>query len=43
MKRTFEEALANRRSYYDINHDSPVADDEIVRIVHETVKHVPSD
>ena len=42
MKRTFEEALANRRSYYDINHDSPVADDEIVRIVHETVKHVPS-
>ena len=42
MKRTFEEALANRRSYYDINHDSPVSDDEIVRIVHETVKHVPS-
>ena len=42
MKRTFEEALVNRRSYYDINHDSPVSDDEIVRIVHETVKHVPS-
>lgn len=42
MKRTFEEALANRRSYYNINHDSPVSDDEIVRIIHETVKHVPS-
>lgn len=42
MKRTFEEALANRRSYYNINHDSPVEDEEIVRIIHETVKHVPS-
>jgi len=42
MKRTFEEALANRRSYYNINNDSPVADDEIIRIIHEAVKHVPS-
>ena len=42
MKRTFEEALANRRSYYHITHDSPVADDEIIRIIHEAVKHVPS-
>jgi predicted oxidoreductase (fatty acid repression mutant protein) len=42
MKRTFEEALANRRSYYHISHDSPVADDEIVRVIHEAVKHVPS-
>ena len=42
MKRTFEEALANRRSYYYITHDSPVADDEIIRIIHEAVKHVPS-
>ena len=42
MKRTFEEALANRRSYYHINNDSPVADEEIVRIVHEAVKYVPS-
>lgn len=42
MKRTFEEALANRRSYYGINSHSPVEDDEIIRIIHETVKHVPS-
>ena len=42
MKRTFEEALANRRSYYHIGHESPVADDEIIRIIHEAVKHVPS-
>ena len=42
MKRTFEEALSNRRSYYHISHDSPVTDDEIVRIIHEAVKHVPS-
>lgn len=42
MKRTFEEALVNRRSYYNINSHSPVADDEIVRIIHTAVKHVPS-
>ena len=42
MKRTFEEAIANRRSYYHIGSDSPVADEEIVRIIHEAVKHVPS-
>lgn len=42
MKRTFEEALANRRSYYNLSNDSPVADEEIVHIIHEAVKHVPS-
>ena len=42
MKRTFEEAIANRRSYYSISNESPVADDEIIRILHEAVKHVPS-
>ncbi len=42
MKRTFEEALINRRSYYLIENESPVADEEIVRIIHEAVKHVPS-
>ena len=42
MKQTFEEAIANRRSYYQISNESPVADEEIVRIIHETVKHVPS-
>ena len=42
MERTFEEALVNRRSYYNIGSDSPVQDEEIVRIIHEAVKHVPS-
>ena len=42
MKQTFEEAIANRRSQYQISNESPVADEEIVRIIHETVKHVPS-
>ena len=42
MKQTFEEAIANRRSYYSINDDSPVTDDEIVRIIHEAVKYVLS-
>ena len=42
MKRTFEEALANRRSYYRLGNDRPVTDEEIVRIIHEAVKHVPS-
>ena len=42
MKRTFEQALANRRSYYLIENESPVPDEEIVRILHEAIKHVPS-
>lgn len=42
MKKTFEESLASRRSYYAITGHSPVGDDEIVRVLHETVKHVPS-
>ena len=42
MKRTFEDAIANRRSYYQINSHTPVPDDEIIRILHEVVKHVPS-
>lgn len=42
MEKSFEEALKNRRSYYGINSHSPVEDDEIVRIIHEAVKHVPS-
>ena len=42
MKRTFEEALANRRSYYRLGNDRPVTDEEIIRIIHEAVKHVPS-
>ena len=35
MKRTFEAALMNRRSYYNISNESPVQDDEIIRIIHE--------
>ena len=42
MKQTFEEAIANRRSYYQISNESPVADEEIVRIIHEAVRYVPS-
>lgn len=42
MERTFLETLENRRSYYNINAHSPVPDAEIVRVIHEAVKHVPS-
>ena len=42
MKRTFEETLMNRRSYYSIGNDSPVEEHEIIRIIHEAVKYVPS-
>lgn len=42
MKQTFLEALENRRSYYNINSHSPVSDEEILRVIHEAVKHVPS-
>lgn len=42
MKRTFEEALEHRRSYYAIGSDSPVLDEEIVHVVREAVKNVPS-
>lgn len=42
MKRTFEEALEHRRTYYSIGNDSPVLDEEIIHAVRESVKHVPS-
>lgn len=42
MKRTFAEALEHRRTYYSINGDSPVLDEEIVHGVREAVKYVPS-
>lgn len=42
MKRTFEDALEGRRSYYNISNGSPVADYEIVHVLHQVVKHVPS-
>lgn len=42
MKRTFEEALEHRRTYYSISGDSPVLDEEIVHGIREAVKYVPS-
>lgn len=42
MKRTFEEALEHRRSYYSIGSSSPVSDEELIRVVRQAVKHVPS-
>ena len=42
MKRTFSEAMAHRRSYYSFGSDSSVLDEEIVHIIREAVKNVPS-
>lgn len=42
MRRSFEEAMDHRRSYYTIGGDSPVLDEEVVHVVREAVKHVPS-
>ena len=42
MKRSFEEALINRRSFYHISCDTPVADHEVVHVIHTAIKHVPS-
>lgn len=39
MKRTFEEALEHRRSYYSIGSSSPVSDEELIRVIHQAVKH----
>ena len=35
MKRTFEEALEHRRSYYSIGSSSPVSDEELIRVVRQ--------
>ena len=42
MKRTFEEAIINRRSYYALSNESLGADYEVVHILHQAIKHVPS-
>lgn len=42
MKRTFTEALKNRRTYYSISNQSPISDGEIEQIVNFAVTHVPS-
>lgn len=42
MERSFSEALKHRRTYYSINNQSPVSDEEIEHIVNFAVTHVPS-
>lgn len=42
MKRNFAEALENRRSYYQLGSDSPVMDTDIIHVIREAVKYVPS-
>lgn len=42
MERTFSEALLHRRSYYELAPESPVADEQIERIVRFVVKNMPS-
>lgn len=42
MERNFSEALKHRRSYYAITNQSPIADEEITRIVNTAITHVPS-
>ncbi len=37
MKRTFTEALKNRRTYYSISNQSPISDGEIEQIVNFAV------
>lgn len=42
MRRSFEEAIEKRRSFYSIGRERVVSEDEIVRIVRHAVKNVPS-
>lgn len=42
MKKTFDEALKGRRSYYAITDKSPVTDGEIEKIIDWAVMYVPS-
>ena len=42
MKRSFFEAVKNRRTYYGISKESPISDSAIQEIVSEAVKHAPS-
>lgn len=42
MKRSFLEALENRRSYYRLWDKSPVSDKEIVEMLNKVITHVPS-
>lgn len=42
LAKSFEEAIENRRSIYHIEPKSPISDEEIEKIISDTVKHVPS-
>lgn len=42
MRRSFEEAMNHRRSYYAIGSDSPVLDEEVIHAIRQVVKNVPS-
>lgn len=42
MKKSFDEAIKNRRSYYVLTDKSPVSDEEIEKIIDWAVMYVPS-
>jgi predicted oxidoreductase (fatty acid repression mutant protein) len=42
MRRTFEQALTHRRTYYSIGNDSSIMDEEVIHILRAAVKYVPS-
>ena len=42
MRRSFNEALEHRRTYYALSSKSPVSDKEIEDVIKFAVKHVPS-
>lgn len=42
MKKSFDEAIKNRRSYYALTDKSPVSDEEIEKIIDWAVMYVPS-
>lgn len=39
---TFIEVAKNRRTYYHLGRNSPVADSEIVELVNQAILHIPS-
>lgn len=41
-KKTFLEAVKERRTYYQINKQAPISDDKIESLVKDAVLHVPS-
>ena len=41
-KKTFLEAVRDRRSIYALNKEIPISDDRIIELATEAVKHAPS-